>query len=322
MILHSEDKLTFLVEIHRTPPPDLTSEENSVVWKKLYRYTGGDIVLHRLAYKLAERNQRVVMFTPPMFPHENILVLDSKLKAPTDDDGRDWVLPEKLQYPIKETISVYPEIQPAQPFNTKYNARWFLSDDKNYSSWAESENDAYFNFSTWKTDRPTQYLKAIHYNFENLYKTNNGKRKGFCHILYKYTPEDYESILKSFNSENLSDWHDKGGVSYLREKLNEYEYLITFDKQTVMTYLPGLCGCKSIIYNTDEQIEWKNMTPTEYRINYPHHKFGCAFGIEDIEWANKTIDLVPDHLREMEKLDDKTVDNFIEFWEKKVELKI
>ena len=28
--------------------------------------------------------------------------------------------------------------------------------------------------------------------------------------------------------------------------MNEYEYLITFDKHTAMTYLPGLCGCKSI----------------------------------------------------------------------------
>jgi len=308
MILHNEGRLIFLMEVHVTPPLDLSKGKES--WR------GGDLVMHKLAYKLAERGQRVVIFTEPVFPHENISFTPSTYI----DDRTFWSLSEIIQFPLNETISIYPQIQPGQPLNTKFNARWFLSDDLNHP-WIESEDDAYFNFSTWKTDRPTQYLKAIHYNFENLYKTNNGKRKGFCHILYKYTPEDYESILKSFNSENLSDWHDKGGVSYLREKLNEYEYLITFDKHTAMSYLPGLCGCKTIIYNADEHIEWKNMTPKEYRLKHPHRKYGCAFGIEDISWANKTIDLVPDHLKEMQKEDDKTVDNFIEFWEKKTGLK-
>ena len=309
MILHNENRLTFLVEVHTTPPLDFSKGEES--WR------GGDVVMHKFAYKLAERGQRVVTFSEPMFPHENISFITSTYS----DDGEMWFLSERLQFPLNETISVYPEIQPGQPLATKFNARWFLSDDLNHP-WIESENDAYFNFSTWKTDRPTQHLKAIHYNFENLYKTNNGRRKGFCHVLHKYIPKDFESILKPFNSENISGWRERGGISYLREKLNEYEYLITFDKHTAMTYLPGLCGCKSILYNADEHIEWKNMTPEEYRLKHPHRKYGCAFGIEDIEWANKTIDLVPDHLKEMEKEDDKSIDNFIKFWEKKIGFKV
>jgi hypothetical protein len=310
MILHNEGRLIFLMEVHVTPPLDLSKGKES--WR------GGDLVMHKLAYKLAERGQRVVTFSEPMFPHENI----SYVLTTFYDDGALWTLSEPIQFPLDKTISIYPQIQPGQPLNTKFNARWFLYDDICYSTWRDTENDIYFNFSVFKTDKPTQPLRAIHYNFDELYRTNYDRRKGFCHFLYKNMPENYESILEPFNSEDISDWREQGGISYLREKLNEYEYLITFDKQTVMTYLPGLCGCKSIIYNTDEQIEWKNMTPTEYRLNYPHHKFGCAFGIEDIEWANKTIDLVPEHLKEMEKEDDKSVDNFIKFWEKKVELKI
>ena len=309
MILHNENRLTFLVEVHTTPPLDFSKGEES--WR------GGDVVMHKFAYKLAERGQRVVTFSEPMFPHENISFTPSTYI----DDRTFWSLSEIIQFPLNETISIYPQIQPGQPLNTKFNARWFLSDDLNHP-WIESEDDAYFNFSTWKTDRSTQHLKAVHYNFENLYKTNNGRRKGFCHVLHKYIPKDFESILKPFNSENISGWRERGGISYLREKLNEYEYLITFDKHTAMTYLPGLCGCKSILYNADEHIEWKNMTPEEYRLKHPHRKYGCAFGIEDIEWANKTIDLVPDHLKEMEKEDDKSIDNFIKFWEKKIGFKV
>jgi len=63
------------------------------------------------------------------------------------------------------------------------------------------------------------------------------------------------------------------------------------------------------------------MTPEEYRLKYPQRKYGCAYGFRDIEWANSTIDLVPDHLREMEKEDDKTVENFIDFWRKKTGIK-
>jgi hypothetical protein len=320
MILKSDGRLIFLVETHTTPPRDFSKGQDL----KFGGWRGGDIVLHKLAHNLAKFNQRVLIFTPPLFPHENISVLES-YKVDSKDlihRGADWNLPETLQYPIKETIAVYPEIQPAQPFNTKYIARWFLSDDNNYSTWRDNPNDVYFSDpEQWHTNKSTLPLKAQYYNFENLYKTNNGRRKGFCHFLHKYTPEDYESILKPFNSEDISDWIERGGISYLREKLNEYEYLITFDKHTAMTYLPGLCGCKTILYNADEHIEWKNMTPEEYRLKYPQRKYGCAYGFRDIEWANSTIDLVPDHLREMEKEDDKTVENFIDFWRKKTGIK-
>jgi hypothetical protein len=42
--------------------------------------------------------------------------------------------------------------------------------------------------------------------------------------------------------------------------------------------------------------------------------FGVAYGLEDIAWANSTIDLARGHLEELQKIDDKTVDQFIEFW--------
>jgi hypothetical protein len=46
--------------------------------------------------------------------------------------------------------------------------------------------------------------------------------------------------------------------------------------------------------------------------------YGVAYGWEDIDWVRKTIDLVPEHLKDLESLYDKTVDNFINFWLKKI----
>jgi hypothetical protein len=326
MILHSEDRLTFFVDEHRTPTKKFRYDPwmktlSEEAFFQLYSHGGGTIVLHKFAYKLAERGQRVVIFCEPMWDHDNIISFKSIIDLSSGKVLK-WSLPDTLNFPINSTVSVYSNHQQNNVFGTKYNAIWMMGDDQEHSTWEDTETiDAYFSYSTWKTKRKTMPLKTIHYSFDELYKTNNGKRKGFCHILHKYTPKNYESILKHFNSKDISDWKWSGGIDYLREILNEYEYLITFDKHTAMSYLPGLCGCKTIIYNADEHIEWKNMTPEEYRLKHPHRKYGCAFGIEDIEWANNTIDLVPDHLRKMEKEDDKSVDNFIEFWEKKTGLK-
>jgi hypothetical protein len=59
------------------------------------------------------------------------------------------------------------------------------------------------------------------------------------------------------------------------------------------------------------------MTPTEYRINNPIQMYGIAYGLDDIAWANRTIDFARDHLKELEIIDNKTVDNFVSYWEKK-----
>ena len=48
--------------------------------------------------------------------------------------------------------------------------------------------------------------------------------------------------------------------------------------------------------------------------------FGIAYGFDDIGWANKTIGLSTDYLKELEIIDDKTVDEFIKFWEIKTRL--
>ena len=68
--------------------------------------------------------------------------------------------------------------------------------------------------------------------------------------------------------------------------------------------------------NSDEYKEV--MSPTEYRLNNQIQMFGVAYGWDDMKWANETIDFVPDYLKELEKIDNKTVDNFVTFWENKI----
>jgi hypothetical protein len=45
--------------------------------------------------------------------------------------------------------------------------------------------------------------------------------------------------------------------------------------------------------------------------------FGVAYGFSDLSWAEKTIDLVREHLINIEKINNNTIDNFINFWNEK-----
>jgi hypothetical protein len=48
--------------------------------------------------------------------------------------------------------------------------------------------------------------------------------------------------------------------------------------------------------------------------------YGIAYGLDDISWANKTIDLSTDYLKELEIIDNKTLTDFVRFWETKTGL--
>ena len=67
--------------------------------------------------------------------------------------------------------------------------------------------------------------------------------------------------------------------------------------------------------NIDEDTE---ITPTEFRLNNYLQQYGVAYGWDDLHWANDTIHLTTDYIKELEIIDDKTVDNFINYWKKKI----
>ena len=78
--------------------------------------------------------------------------------------------------------------------------------------------------------------------------------------------------------------------------------------------LAALCGCRSIIINTDPLI-----TPDEYREIFPIAKYGISYGWNDIKHADLTRDLLRDFIKSIEKESIKNVASFIDFWVNKVD---
>ena len=294
--------------------------------------TGGLVALHKLAFKLAERNNNVFIFCEPEFPHPNIYTIKSTKTYDVEFiQGHTW---EPFMYPLHKTISIYPQITRQNPFNTKYVTRWILYDTQEDIESTYEIDDEYFFYGDFKTFKNVEFkqLTVFSYFFDKLYKFNQGKRKTFCHIIHKNTPPGGEEIFEKLGSFDLTHWKTSGGHEYLRDRLNEYEYMLTYDQKTFYSLAAGLCGTKTIILGagspyvftnnayTESEDYKSNMSPTEYRIRNPIQAFGVAYGWDDITWANKTIDFVPDYLKELEKIDDKTVDRFVNFWNKKLNI--
>ena len=318
MNLPSDDKLNFIVGLH-------------VGFDKVL--TGGIVALHKLAYNLASRGQRVYMFCQPEYPHENIGIIKS-VGNRINELETEWSW-ETFHYPIDKTISIYPQIIRGNPYNTKHVARWVLYHTEKPIEELYGEDDVYFNYGNFKTFKnvPDRKLTVFNYYFDKLYITNHGKREGFCHLSHKNTPPDGHKMFESFKSFDLGRWKTSGAFDYLREQLNKYEYFLTYDQRSFFTVAAVLCGCKAIILNPGPPHEQhqnafslsddygKVFTPTEYRLDNPIQMFGVAYGLDDIGWANKTINLATDHIHELEKIDQKSVDEFITYWEKKTGLK-
>lgn len=292
--------------------------------------TGGIVAMHQLAHKIALRGHNVYIFCEPEYPHENIHTIPSSLVYSEGFlNNYQW---EGFSFSYENTIAIYPQIQRGNPFNTIHVVRWILYDTEKEIEKDYGKDDVYFNFGNFKTFRQVydRKLTIFDYNFEKLYQTNFGKRKGFCHIIHKHTPPGGQEVFQNYESFDLTNWKTNGAYNYLREQLNQYEYFLTYDQKSFYTLAAGLCGCKSIILNSGPSYEfadnaWSDstnykipMTPTEYRLNNPIQMFGTAYGWNDIQWANKTINMVKEHLLELEKIDEKSVDKFLEFWKTKL----
>lgn len=315
MNLEDNGKINFLVAIH-TPFS--------------HALTGGIVAMHKLAYELADRGHNVYTFCEPEYFHKNIRVIPSTLNR--QEGFVEWYSWPPFNYNLHNTVSIYPQIARGNPFNTEHVVRWVLYDTEPDIENAYGENDVYFNYGNFKTFKNVEHrpLTAFNYYFDKLYQSNTGKRKGFCHIIHKHTPPNGLEIFKNLNSFDLTDWKSKGAYDYLREQLNQYEFFLTYDQKSFYTLAAGLCGTKSIILNPGQQYEFAGnaltmkeeydnmLTPTEYRLKNPIQLFGTAYGWEDIQWANKTIGMVRDHLTELEKIDKKTIDGFVRYWENKI----
>jgi Tfp pilus assembly protein PilZ len=278
---------------------------------------GGHLCMHMLAYKLAERGHNVYICCEPYFKHNNITQLECNHHI--DNNGNDVFTIPNIIYNHSNTISVYTQVTWGNPFNTNNVVRWFMYDTDIPIEETFSENDVYFNFTNCKVkykEREVGQLVLFNFNEDKLWNYNKD-RSGYCHIIHKHTPKNYKEILSKYNSFDLTDWREKGGWDYLREQLNKFEYYLTFDDVSYFTNAAVMCGCKSIVIPT-EKSKIKYINPTDFRHQNRYQGVGVSYGFDDLEWANKTKDFIIKHIEDIKIINDKMVDDFVDYWSKKL----
>ena len=278
---------------------------------------GGSFAVHRLAEEIAKRGHNVYIFNDPFYPHENIRVIPTRQNKHNNGwySTYEW---EGFSFNPEKTVSIYTQNTWGNPFGTRHNCRWILH-DYDESQWSTfSETDLIYNYGSFKVPENTRQNKLTIFDYKmDLYKNLKKERKGFCHIIHKFTPEWGNEFLSNFGSADLTHLLRGGKFEELSSRFNEFEYLLTFDSKSYITTAATLCGCKSLILNTDS-----NKTPLEYRIENPIQMCGVAYGWEDLAWAEKTLDFSKSNIETLEQLDSKTLDSFIEYWENKLIEKI
>lgn len=264
--------------------------------------TGGVLALHKLSYELAYRGQKVIIFTEPEYPHPNI-----RIEKGSSENNLNF------EYDPDRTI-ICPSFDWKNNSDIKNVARWALYHVNQEMAINVCESDEIFNFGTFyvPTKKIVRKLTVLDYKKEIYFNRGKKRNKKYCHILLKNNPEGAENIIGHFNSFSLDDYKTKGCFDYLAEKFNEFEYFLTFDDKTFLTTAAALCGCKPII------LKKNNISPWEYRKNNPIQAVGVAYGIDDLEWVESTLKFVSNHIDYLIEQDNKTIDEFIEFWKTKI----
>lgn len=264
--------------------------------------TGGVLVTHKLAYELANRGHKVHIFTNPEYPHPNIIVNQYSL------------LNDLIEKCDQDKTVIIPFFDWKNNTKIKNIARWALYHINQEQMSNVEDYDEIFNFGTFNipTEKNIKTLTTFDYHKEIFYNRRNKREKKYCHILLKNNPPFCHDMVEYFDSFGLEDYKSRGCYEYLAEKFNEYEYFITFDDKTFLTTAAAMCGCKSIILKNND------VSPYEYRMKNRIQALGVSYGINDLEWAEKTIEFLPEYIDFLIDSDNKTIDEFINFWNKKI----
>jgi len=163
-------------------------------------------------------------------------------------------------------------------------------------------------------------LRVFHFK-KNTYKNFNDnfkiEREGRCLVVRKgYPPASFRNNDLEFNnySNNIISENAKLGFDIIGHGIthsdmiklfNKKQLFLSFDPFTFTLVIASLCGCDSVV------VKIPNLTKEEWQNSDPFHKYGIAYGIDDIEEAIKTRHKLEEHVYNMYLENNANIDNFI-----------
>jgi|LakMenEpi03Aug12_release.lakeMendotaPanAssembly.Ray.scaffolds.fasta_scaffold128763_1 hypothetical protein len=190
---------------------------------------------------------------------------------------------------LDDCVVVYPEIVHGNPINAKHVVRWILNTPGNCGGVGDgfyrnkSDTDLIFKYSSFfhYDGKINGYLRCSFIDYDIFKNTNKLRDISECFLVKK------GGMSKQYHSNNAINLaHYQHNWEATAELFNRCEKFYCYDNECFWVTLAALCGCTVIVIpNTD-------LTSHEWKTHFPYNKYGIAFGIDELEWANNSKHLV------------------------------
>lgn len=249
--------------------------------------SGGCIILHKLCDILLTHG------------YDAYLTCTSKMIHERGID--DYNVNPKYKYQLADSINVnkdiviYTETESGNEFDAKYVVRyimnrWHLPSEYNYiATWNANDYWLYYSENFYDGIKDKNILTLIEPNLDIFKNYNLDRKFQACHTYRKnYTTVD---IVHPDDSIHI-DWGCSNAM--LIEYFNTCKQFYCYDHESHLSILAAMCGCESII------VPRNGVTKKDLVKKIKLFKYGIAYGIKDIEYANKTVPLLIKELYNIE----------------------
>jgi hypothetical protein len=249
---------------------------------------GGAIVLHKLCHVL-----NTIGYDAYLFP---TLKLNGTLDWFYLNETYNTKVANNINY--EKDIIIYPEIEFGNPLGGKNIVRYILNnfhlskEGATAPTWGENDYWLYSHEHFYDKIKEPNYLHIIESKLD-IYKNYNIERKIKACFTYRKKSHEKDILIKIHPEESIEigyNIQDQELISIF----NSCKQFYSYDYETYLSQLAALCGCESII------VPYKNIEKEDIIEKLPALKYGVAYGLEDLEYANSTRHLLREHLQKLE----------------------
>lgn len=260
---------------------------------------GGAITLHKLCHIL-----NLIGYDAYLYP---TLKLNDQLKYFTLNEQYNTKIATELN--LEKDIVIYPEIEQGNPLEGKNIVRFILNKyhlpghDNTMSTWMDKDYWLYFHKLFYDNIKEPNFLHIIDTKLD-IFKDYGFKRNIESCFTYRKKIKEKNTLPIIHPSNSIEIGYNVQDKELI-EIFNSCKRFYSYDTETYLNVLAAQCGCESVI------IPYKDVTKENIISNQPSFKYGIAYGLDDLEYANSTRHLLREYLQNLE--DQQIIDTKIAF---------
>lgn len=275
--------------------------------------SGGSIVLHKLCDTLNKlgyvcklwpiSKPRFSVRTPITSAFASLAYIGSRTYRGRFTTNEIYDTPLARASDIEGSVVVYPEIVSGNPLAAERYVRWFLHKPGFHKGhFKYKDHDLCFSYQdAFKSTETIEYggNLTVYEAFLSIYKlTNTRSREKVCYMVRKGRGRP---DLPDLDNQCVVDGYSHRELSKI---FNECKICYFYDPYTAYATYAAVCGCVPVIVPL-AGVSRDQWIPEE------DHRFGLAYGDEDIAHAIATRGLMLDGLRVLEQKNADSVGHFV-----------